>query len=525
MKIISSLLVALVMSAGLMAWIHTIQTDESASYQAQIDQLWQRTDLLSGAERSLENHRLVSKDFRKLSEVQRAQAKSQVQKTILSATSRLESMAATDVERTTAEKLNQQINDFLVLSARLEPMLFLRDVYLKDEAREAHDQMISTIGTLRESAEQRLQKVKAESETARTRWSQGIYLVGVVIAALSVLLLLTILATYVRPLQKLVRRVREIRVGQLKRDKKGALGGVHGQVESCLDELAFFADTQKRERHQFVTAVVTDLRNPLTPIQTGASLLATQGDKLSAGQRGETADLVRRSVLRLSRTLDDLSDTLQMEGGSIRLDEKVVDLRETAEGVARLLGGPGAMHQIRVFNPKLPVWTMIDSRRLERVLVNLISKLMQYTPHGGAIEVVVNQHHAFGGGEKKRDLPGGSSVGAEILVYPVASSEGLAGSEDSPTRVRASGPEQDVLKHWASENGFSIALAQKIMQAHGGMITAAGVAGASVIFSAKLPQDRLAGPSTYGTPGVKTFLGEAGTGAARPEAFAPNLNS
>jgi hypothetical protein len=54
-----------------------------------------------------------------------------------------------------------------------------------------------------------------------------------------------------------------------------------------------------------------------------------------------------------------------------------------------------------------------------------------------------------------------------------------------------SGPEQDLLKHWISENGLSMRLIHKMIKSHGGSISAAGIAGSSVKIMIRLPHERV----------------------------------
>src|SRR6185437_16907338 len=104
-----------------------------------------------------------------------------------------------------------------------------------------------------------------------------------------------------------------------------------------------------------------------------------------------TAAQIRRAALRLSRSLDDLADTLQVDAGSIRLDERIVDLREVLARTKQVWGGgsspAGIPQELRVFAPPSPVWVYIDAARMERVMINLVSKIFQFLPQGGRVDL------------------------------------------------------------------------------------------------------------------------------------------
>ena len=105
-------------------------------------------------------------------------------------------------------------------------------------------------------------------------------------------------------------------------------------------------------------------------------------------------------------------------------------------------------------------------------MISLISKLILHRPQGCPIDISLSRPVQ------------GAFRGVEIYVND--------GSREDFVLSRPSGPEQDILKHWIQENGFGMALANKIIRAHGGTITAAGVAGTGLQFTIRIPEDRIA---------------------------------
>lgn len=484
MKRMTWIVALLVLAVCGMGLIFGFQAYESKKETAHLEALAERKSVAQGLTLELEKYRRENGTFRKLGDAQIASIKADLKKTVADATRKLDELDSTEEERALSRKLNQQLGDFFVLSAKLEPMLFLRDVYLKEPAREAHAAMLSTIDKIRASAEERKASLGDNFAAKRGRWTQALVAVGAAAVGFLALLLINVFVVYVRPLRRLLARARDIREGKLVRDDASRLRGDYAEIERSLDELALSVESQERERQQFVTAVATDLRVPLVPLQTSASLLASVGERLAPEQRAEASEVVRRSVTRLSRTLDDLNDVLLIDRGDIRLEEKIVDLREVASRAAQVMGGVGGSHDVRMQLPSLPIWASVDGLRLERVMIHLISKVMQYSPQGGGIEVSVSP---------------GKTGGMEIRVHE--------GMRERAGGMRATGPEVELLRHWVSENGFGMTLAQRIAEAHGGGITAAGLSGSSVVFTLRLPEERIA-HATARRPGMKTVLSD-----------------
>jgi K+-sensing histidine kinase KdpD len=434
-----------------------------------LDALSERLEIASQQMISLERYRRQSKDFRNLTPQEHTAVKSKLSSDLNTAVSKLEKLSPTDEERALGAKAIDQVAQFMVLTAKLEPWLFTKDVFQKPEAVDLFEALGTTVQKMKKSAVARAEGVRKQAAQAQPTALKLQGLGALLVVGLVALLLFRNHFAFARPINALRRRALELREGKLTPDHNHALGGIHGEVDAVMSELAQVVDKQRKERAQFITAVASDLRAPLVSLQAGAHLLASVGDQLEETQRQQASQSVRRAVFRLSRSLDDLTDIVDLERTDIRLDEKIVDLRDLVHGVSKMLG---SNHEITPSTPPVPIWTLVDPQHFERVIVNVLSKMMQYLPQGGRIDVSMVRPAE------------GKFRGVEILIQD--------GQRLHSARGISSGPEQDVLRHWVSENGFGMALAQKIMKAHGGSITASGVVGSSVLFTIRVPQERVA---------------------------------
>jgi PAS domain S-box-containing protein len=133
----------------------------------------------------------------------------------------------------------------------------------------------------------------------------------------------------------------------------------------------------ERFREDYIQAVTHDLRAPLSVIGMQAQVLQA-ALKGTASQR--QADGIWRGVERMNLMIQELADSVRLEGGQLRLQPQPLELHSF---VTRLLEEGGAMlyaDRIRLeIPPELPP-VNADLARLERILMNLLNNALKYSP-------------------------------------------------------------------------------------------------------------------------------------------------
>jgi K+-sensing histidine kinase KdpD len=248
---------------------------------------------------------------------------------------------------------------------------------------------------------------------------------------------------------------------------------MYADIQATMNELASNLETHMRDRHKFLLDIVADLKAPLQLLQSGKYILEdTSPSQKSEQQQLQAAEEVRRGLAIFSGSLEDLSDIVDINRLDARLEERTVDLSELLSDVSRTLMGFEFGKRVSVSVPPIPVWVNLDVRRVERVLVHVISKIMGATAEEkNNLSISVSESTQ------------GGFRGVEIVIQD--------SDRTRNGRPIIGGPEQDILNHWISENGISMTLAHKIIRAHGGMMTASGVAGMSVRVTIRFPQERV----------------------------------
>jgi signal transduction histidine kinase len=150
--------------------------------------------------------------------------------------------------------------------------------------------------------------------------------------------------------------------------------------------LAALRDADQR-KDRFLATLAHELRNPLAPIGTAATLLRIAHDQPSRVQ--EASAIIERQVRHVTHLVNDLLDVSRVTRGLAILEVREMDLarslREALEQIAPLVARKH--HELHVSLPDAPVLLHGDPARMTQVFANLLSNAAKYTPDGGRIDV------------------------------------------------------------------------------------------------------------------------------------------
>ncbi len=230
------------------------------------------------------------------------------------------------------------------------------------------------------------------------------------------------------------------------------------------------AQTAVRARDDVLAVVSHDLRNPLNAVLVGASLL----EELSPPERWSQKErrqlqAIRRSAESMTELIDGLVEVIARDAGVARLErhpEKVRALvssvREMFDGVA---GEKGVAMRWEVA-PQLPSLP-IDRARVMQVFSNLLGNALKFTPRGGSVVVSAARE--------------GSAVRFSVVdTGPGIPAEHLPHLFDRYWQAR---------RKPGSGIGLGLAIAQGIVNAHGGRMWVESEVGRGSTFHFTLPID------------------------------------
>ncbi|HVY82761.1 MAG TPA: PAS domain S-box protein [Steroidobacteraceae bacterium] len=208
-----------------------------------------------------------------------------------------------------------------------------------------------------------------------------------------------------------------------------------------------------RRKDEFLALLAHELRNPLAPIRYALSAAKKAGCTPEQARRAE--EIIERQVAHMSHLLDDLLDVSRITRGSLHLKMSRTELTAiigTAIEAARPILD-SKRHTLSVDLPKDPVRITADPVRLAQVFSNLLVNAAKYTDPGGRIELAA-----------VRD-------GRGIVVTVRDNGIGIS-PKMMPRLFTMFAQADDVLTRAEGGLGIGLALAQGLVQLHGGTITA-----------------------------------------------------
>jgi two-component system sensor histidine kinase MtrB len=223
---------------------------------------------------------------------------------------------------------------------------------------------------------------------------------------------------------------------------------------------------QERIRHEarFTSDVSHELRSPLTTLSNALGVLDSHRSDLDP--RGRRAlELLDLEVRRFQRMVDDLLEISRIDAGSAELLLDEVEVGELIRHAANSTGA-GAV-PVDVALETVGVRLLVDKRRIERVVANLVENAAQYA--GGATRLAVE-----------------SAPGAIRLVV-ADHGPGVSASERDKVFDRFYRGQSAGQRGASNGTGLGLALVAEHVRLHGGRVWVEDGTGAENRFIVELP--------------------------------------
>lgn len=218
-----------------------------------------------------------------------------------------------------------------------------------------------------------------------------------------------------------------------------------------------------RIRDEILGVVSHDLRSPLTTIALSAQLIPGS----SPGEQSEQVQTIVTATRRMERLIHDLLDVTRAEQGKLSIRRDAIDPAAVARDVIASHGPIAAAKQIELetsVSGDLPR-VCGDGDRLAQALTNLIGNAFKFTPAGGVVRLSVAQRDGKVHFEVSDTGPGIAPGDLPHLFEPFWQAKKTA--------------------HLGA--GLGLKITRAIVEAHGGSIEVANLAGRGACFRFELP--------------------------------------
>ena len=242
-------------------------------------------------------------------------------------------------------------------------------------------------------------------------------------------------------------------------------------MQRALQERAEALEQADRLKSEFIANVSYELRTPLNAIIGFSELLRMQTVGPMNVKQLDYADSVIASSTRLATLVNDILDLASIEAGYLELDLKDVSIPEMMNDLRILAQERSRTKDITLAVEVAPDVSVVraDPVRLKQALFSVISNALKFTPENGRIELAA-----------RRD--------GDSIVLAVADT-GVGIPDHLQSRVFETF-ERGAMTGRSTGVGLGLALAQRLMQLHGGQVTIESRVGIGTSVSCRIPDRR-----------------------------------
>ncbi len=231
------------------------------------------------------------------------------------------------------------------------------------------------------------------------------------------------------------------------------------------------AEAAVKARDEFVAVVAHDLRHPLAAVKWHVQVLrrrTRRREPVTSEQLSTFLATIESSINMLSAQIDELHDAMRLQAGRpLELRTRPTDLVGLVQTVLRQYEGVSERYWFRCETSVPTLSGVWDAGRLERVLDNLLSNAMKFTPMGGEVVLRIGREGAW----------------AVLSV------------KDRGVGIPAADVPHVFERYWRGSNvtgriagsGLGLSGARGIIEQHGGSISVESAEGVGTTFTLRLP--------------------------------------
>jgi two-component system sensor histidine kinase KdpD len=217
-------------------------------------------------------------------------------------------------------------------------------------------------------------------------------------------------------------------------------------------------------RTALLSAVSHDLRTPLASAKAAVDGLRSTDVAFSDSDRDELLATIGISLERLTRLVDNLLDMSRLQAGALGLHPEPMSMAEALNRAIDDLGADGAAVEVVLGRDEPDVYA--DPVLIERVLVNLLSNALRYSPAGRPPLVSISEHAGYVECRVIDHGPGIPATEWDNVFMPFQ----RLGDRDNDTGV-----------------GLGLALSRGLAEAMGGSLTPELTPGGGLTMTLRLP--------------------------------------
>lgn len=244
-----------------------------------------------------------------------------------------------------------------------------------------------------------------------------------------------------------------------------------GELSRAFNDMANELENSEQIKNDFISSVSHELRTPLTAIKGWSETLA-QGYDPETFSKG--MKVIEGETGRLERMVEELLDFSRIQSGRFTMQMATIDLIAELDDALLIYYDKAKKENVTItYNePEFMCAVVGDKNRLRQVFINIIDNALKYTESGGTIEIIAQI--VSDTKQKKSD--------SAVVISVADTGVGIA-PEDLP-KVKQKFYKANNNKHGS---GIGLAVADEIVQMHGGTLDVASELGVGTTVTITLP--------------------------------------
>ena len=224
-----------------------------------------------------------------------------------------------------------------------------------------------------------------------------------------------------------------------------------------------------RAKSEFLSTFSHELRTPLTSIRAYTELLRDDDAGVDSDQ-DRMLEIIERNSVRLSVLIEDILTLSHLNSAVYAINLVPVDVNPLLASVCESLLATAQAKQISLSarTGTEGVFVLGDANQLERLLLNLVSNAVKFTPQGGTVRV------------------GATASDASVVLSVSDTGIGIPKSEQDAVFgrfFRGAEATQEVIPG----TGLGLAIVQAIVEHHGGVLNLSSAPGQGTTIRVRLP--------------------------------------
>ena len=247
----------------------------------------------------------------------------------------------------------------------------------------------------------------------------------------------------------------------------------HKQFEERLKSAKELAEASNRSKSDFLANLSHEFRTPLNHIIGFTELIVDKHFGELNKTQEEYLNIVLESSRHLLSLMIDVMDLSKMEVDKLELEPSEINLKLFVENSMNMIKEKAMEHDIQLSTDieGIPETITADHRKLKKILYNLLSNAVEFTPVGGSIRLSMNLiNNSSLRADSDQEKPSEQTAPQKLIQASVVDTGIGIRQEDLEHIFEPFKQVNNPINRKHPGTGLSLSMTKKLVELHGGKI-------------------------------------------------------